>query len=318
MLSRTANSIYWMSRYLERAENYARFIDVNFNLSLELAPGLPEQWKPLVITTGGWPLYDKLYDVVSKSNVVDFLALHKDNPNSIRNCIIQARENARQIRPEITKEVWEQVNALYHYITNEELVNDLMQNEPRTLLNEVKKGCQLLYGIYDATISRNEGWHFRIAGKYLERADKTSRVLDVKYHYLLPSTKSVGSTVDLIQWGALLKSVSAYDMYRKTFGTIQTNDIVAFLLLDRQFARSVLHCLIAVQQALHDISGNRAGYSNEAERRIGRLRSLLEYRKIEDVINEGLHEFIDDVQLNINQISNAISETFFFNEEAIQ
>ena len=164
MLSRTANSIYWMSRYLERAENYARFIDVNFNLSLELAPGLPEQWKPLVITTGGWPLYDKLYDVVSKSNVVDFLALHKDNPNSIRNCIIQARENARQIRPEITKEVWEQVNALYHYITNEELVNDLMQNEPRTLLNEVKKGCQLLYGIYDATISRNEGWHFRIAG----------------------------------------------------------------------------------------------------------------------------------------------------------
>ncbi len=314
MLSRTANSIYWMSRYIERAENYARFIDVNYNLSLEMAPGTPEQWEPLIITTGDYELYQEHYGQVNKTNVVSFLSFDLENPNSIRNCIIKARENARQIRPEITKELWEQINNLYYYIKEERDIENVLENDPRTFFNEVKRGCQLLYGIFDSTISRNEGWNFRAIGQYLERADKTLRVLDVKYHILLPHTRAVGSTIDLVQWGSLLKSVSAYDMYRKVYGTIKTNDIAEFLILDRYFARSVLHCLTQAQTALHDISGNRMGYSNEAERTLGSLKSHLEYKRIDEVIGQGLHEFIDDLQKHINEVNDAIQETFFHHE----
>ncbi|NND34724.1 MAG: alpha-E domain-containing protein [Saprospiraceae bacterium] len=312
MLSRTAKSIYWMSRYVERAENYARFIDVNYNLSLEIGPGVPEQWKPLILATGDWDLYQEHFQSVTKSDVIYFLSFHKENPNSIKNCLIKARENARQIRPEITKELWEQINALYYYITDENQIKILLEEEPRNLFAEIKKGCQLLYGIFDATVSRNEGWNFRTIGQYIERADKTLRVLDVKYHILLPSTKAVGSTVDLVQWASLLKSVSAYDMYRKKNGTLNTRSIVDFLLFDRHFARSVFYCLIEAQVALHEISGNRTGYVNEAERRLGALKSMLEFTNIDAVLTRGLHEFIDDLQRDINSVSDAVQETFFF------
>jgi len=307
-----------MSRYIERAENYARFIDVNYNLSLELGPGMPEQWKPLIITTGDWPLYETEHGEVTKSQVINFLCFDDKNPNCIRNCIIRARENARQIRPEITKEVWEQINALYYYMTDTSQGLQTYQNDLRTFLSEIKKGCQLLYGIYDATISRNQGWNFRMLGQYLERADKTLRVLDVKYHILLPSTKAVGSTLDLVQWASLLKSVSAYDMYRKEYGTIVINDIVNFLLFDRNFARSVFRCIIEAHQSIQDISGLRSGFNNEAERKLGSLKAKMEYKVIEEVLNQGLHEFIDELQIEINNINDSIIETFFVTEEQVE
>ena len=314
MLSRTANSIYWMSRYIERAENYARFIDVNFNLSMEMAPGTPAQWEPLIITTGDWDEYKKVYESASKKDIVFFLSLDEKNPNSIKNCIIRARENARQIRPEITKEVWEQINYLYYFVFDGGEAEKLLKSDPREMFSQIKKGCQLLYGIFDATISRNEGWNFSRMGQLLERADKTLRVLDVKYHILLPNSKAVGSALDLIQWGSLLKSVSAYDMYRKTYGRITIDNIVSFLLFDRQFARSVLHCLMEAQLSLNEITGNRSGYTKEAERRMGSLKSILEYNRINDVISLGLHEFIDELQKEINEVNDSIQETFFFSE----
>ena len=318
MLSRTANSIYWMSRYIERAENYARFIDVNFNLSMEMAPGTPAQWEPLVITTGDWDNYKELYEKTNKKDVVYFLSLDERNPNSIRNCLVNARENARQIRPEITREVWEQINYLYYFVIDSGEAHELIKSDPRELFSQIKKGCQLLYGIFDATISRNEGWNFSRIGQLLERADKTLRVLDVKYHILLPSSRAVGSTLDIIQWASLLKSVSAYDMYRRKHGKITIDQVVSFLLFDRHFARSVLHCLIEAQSSLNEITGNRSGYSNEAERRMGSLKSILEYNRVNDVISLGLHEFIDELQKEINEVNNAVQETFFFSELKVQ
>lgn len=314
MLGRIANTIYWMNRYLERAENYARFMDVNFNLSLELPPNEEQQWKPLVMITGDWDLYEALHKKAEKSKVINFLAFDEENPNSIYNCIFNARENARAIRPEITKEVWEQINALY-FLVKEGLEKKRLKDEDlRSFFKEIKNGCQLVYGMYDATISRNDGWNFGKLGQALERADKTSRVLDAKYHLLLDSPISVGSSLDLIQWAALLKSVSAYDMYRKKYGKLTPSGIAEFLILDTEFPRSILACLIIAEKSLITLSGSSFGFSNEAQKQLGALKSQLEYVDINDIINQGMHEYLDDIQGKLNVISSAIYNSFFAQE----
>jgi uncharacterized alpha-E superfamily protein len=311
MLGRIANTIYWMNRYLERAENYARFMDVNYNLSLELPPNEVAQWKPLVLITGDWKLYESLNDKVEKSKVIYFLTFDENNPNSIYNCILNARENARAIRPEITKEVWEQINALYFLVKDGLEKKRHTTNDLRGFFTEIKNGCQLVYGMYDATISRNEAWNFGKLGQVLERADKTSRVLDTKYHLLLDSPQSVGFSLDLVQWAALLKSVSAYDMYRKKYGKLTPSNIAEFLILDKEFPRSILACLINAEQSLITLSGNPIGFNNSAQKKLGVLKSKLEYTDIDDIINSGMHEYLDDIQLKLNDISSAIYNSFF-------
>ncbi|MDP5229682.1 MAG: alpha-E domain-containing protein [Cellulophaga sp.] len=317
MLGRVANTIYWMNRYLERAENYARFMDVNFNLSLELPPNETEQWKPLVAITGDWKLFQSLYSDLEKNKVIHFLTFDENNPNSICNCISNARENARAIRPEITKEVWEQINALYYMVKDGSEKKTFTDNNLRSFFSEIKKGCQLLYGMYDATMSRNEAWHFGKLGQAIERADKTSRVLDVKYHLLLGSPKDIGSSLDLIQWAALLKSVSAYDMYRKKYGKLTASDIAQFLILDTTFPRSILACLIRAERSLISLSGSSFGFNNLAQKQLGSLKSQLEYVAIEDIIKTGLHEYLDDIQQKLNSISTAIYDSFFSLENQV-
>ena len=311
MLGRVANTIYWMNRYLERAENYARFMDVNYNLSLDLPPNEEEQWKPLILITGDWEKYESLNDTVEKSKVIYFLAFDEENPNSIYNCITNARENARSIRTEITKEVWEQINALYYLVKDGVEQKRHKDKNLRGFFTEIKNGCQLLYGIYDATISRNEGWNFGKLGQVLERADKTSRVLDAKYHLLLGSPNQVGSSLDIIQWAALLKSVSAYDMYRKKYGKLTSINIAEFLILDTEFPRSILACLIRADQSLVALSGRSVGFSNSAQKQLGSLKAQLEYADINDIISAGMHEYLDDIQRKLNDMSSAIYESFF-------
>ncbi len=311
MLGRIANTIYWMNRYLERAENYARFMDVNYNLSLELPPNQSEQWKPLILITGDWKLYQALNEKVEKSNVIYFLTFDENNPNSIYNCILNARENARAIRPEITKEVWEQINALYFLVKDGLEKKIHTTNDLRGFFSEIKNGCQLVYGMYDATISRNEGWNFGKLGQALERADKTSRVLDTKYHLLLDSPQSIGFSLDLVQWTALLKSVSAYDMYRKKYGKLTPSNIAKFLILDKEFPRSILACLISAEQSLIALSRNHHEINSTTQKKLGALKSKLQYTDIEDIINSGMHEYLDDIQFKLNDISSAIYNSFF-------
>lgn len=317
MLSRVADAIYWMNRYIERAENYARFMDVNFNLSLELPPNLTEQWRPLVVTTGDWKLYESLYEKANKEKVIYFLGFDPKNPNSIYSSIVKSRENARSIRPELTKEVWEQINFLYYMVKDGLEKKHWKKSDPRNYFVEVKKGCQLLYGIIDATISRSDGWHFGKIGQLIERADKTSRVLDVKYHMLLPNAKEVGSPFDIIQWASLLKSVSAYDMYRKKNGKLTPIGISEFLILDKVFPRSMLKCLTQTEQSLRIISGNDEGFKNNAEKQLGILQSQLEYVDIHDIFETGLHEYLDNFQKKLNTVSTAVFETFFSIENII-
>lgn len=313
MLSRIANTMYWMNRYVERAENYARFMDVNFNLSLESTPDAIQQWKPLVVITGDWDLYESLYETVEKEKVIYFLGFDHQNPNSVYNSICHARENARAIRPELTKEVWEKINYLYYFVKEGLEKKSWKENDPRLFFKKVKEGCQLLYGILAISISRNDGWHFGKIGQLIERADKTSRVLDVKYHILLTTPQAVGTPFDLAQWAALLKSVSAYDMYRKKYGKLTALNISEFLILDKVFPRSINFCLIEAEKSINAITGNEGGFTNTAEKQLGKLRSQLEFTDVNDIFDSGLHEYIDSFQKRLNEVSTAIYDSFFAN-----
>lgn len=170
----------------------------------------------------------------------------------------------------------------------------------------------LLGGITDATMSHGEGWHFGRLGRLLERADKTSRILDVKYFILLPDVSDVGTPFDNIQWSALLKSASALEMYRKRFGRIRPTDVADFLILDREFPRAIHFCLIKAEESLLSITGGvRGRFRTLPEKRLGRLRSQLDYTQIGEIIEQGLHEFIDAFQVQLNQVGEAIHDTFF-------
>ncbi len=314
MLSRVADSIYWLNRYVERTENIARFVEVNLNLLLDSPSGTMQQWEPIVMTTGDLPLFKERYGQATADNVIRFLTFDPDYPNSIVSCLRGARENARSVREVISSEMWHQVNAFYIKVSDVAKTGHL--SDLSTVLKffeDVKLQSHLFAGVMDATMTHNEGWHFGQIGRLIERADKTARILDVKYYILLPSVKDVGSTMDELQWMALLKSASAYEMYRKQGAhRISPQAVAEFLILDKEFPRSVRSCILEAERSLHQITGTPIGsWRIPVERALGRLRSDLDYTTMEEVVHIGLHEFLDNLQSRMNDVGEKIFETFF-------
>ena len=311
MLSRVADSIYWMSRYIERAENVARFIDVNLQLMLDLPAGSEEQWDPLVITTGDHARFLERFGQATRENVIRFLSFDADNPNSILSCLRSARENARSVREVISSEMWEQINKFY-LMVKEAGPSGRAVEAPHDFFTEVKMASHLFGGVTGATMSHGEGWHFCRLGGLIERADKTTRLLDVKYFYLLPAVSYVGTPFDDIQWSAVLRSASAFEMYRQRHGPISPEKVAEFLLLDREFPRAVHYCLIKAEQSLHGITGTPLGtFRNSSEQRLGQVCSELAYARIQEVVASGLHEFLDGLQTKLNLVGDSVFETFF-------
>jgi uncharacterized alpha-E superfamily protein len=311
MLSRVAESIYWMARYVERAENLARFIDVTLNLILDQPQTAHLQWAPLVFTTGDYDYFEKKYHQPTETNVIRFLTFDRDYSSSIISSLSMARENARTVREAISSEAWEQINEFYHFVRSAARTDGRMTTPP-DFFNAIKQHSQLFNGILDATLSHAAGWHFANLGRLLERADKTSRILDVKYYTLLPTPQDVGTTLDDLQWSSVLRSVSAFEMYRKRFHGITIHRVIDFLMLDRSFPRSVLFCVDRADHSLHQISGSQLGsYCNTAEQKLGRLKADLAFADVNTIINQGFHEFIDGLQHSLNGVGTAIHDTFF-------
>lgn len=311
MLSRVADSICWVGRYIERAENVARFVDVNLHLMLDSPTGQEQQWQPLINTSGDHELFAKRHGRATQENVIQFLTFDPEYPNSILSCLRAARENARSIREVISSEMWEQVNRFYLVV--KEAANDLQTGAGQhKFFSEVKEASHLFNGIAEATMSRNEAWHFLHLGRMLERADKTSRILDVKYFLLLRSAADVGTPFDDVHWAAVLRSASAFEMYRKRHGRISPEGIVQFLLLDPQFPRAIRYCLNSARESLHAISGTPVEtFKNPPERLLGQLCSDLAYAQVDEVLKGGLHEYLDDLQTKMNGVSQGIHDTFF-------
>ncbi|HNP71389.1 MAG TPA: alpha-E domain-containing protein [Kouleothrix sp.] len=310
MLSRVAESLFWMSRYLERAEDVARIIAVNFQASLD-APSASQElaWEPLIAITGDRGLFNAAFQAYDAESVTAFLTMHPENPNAIRSCIGRARENARAVREQISREMWEQLNRLYHTIATTDV--EVITRDPYSFFSEIRNGSHLFQGVTDATMAHSEGWEFIQAGKFLERADKTARILDVKYSALAGHSGGEGAPLASLQWIALLKSCSAFEPYRRSHSQLQAWRVVDFLLLDRTFPRSVGFCLDQTRSALVRISDSPLDRpANTAERLLGRLCADLTYLDIREALAD-LHVYLDDMQHKLNGVGDAIAQSYF-------
>jgi uncharacterized alpha-E superfamily protein len=321
MLSRVAESVYWIARYIERAENVARCVEVALQVALDTPGGLGAQWRPLVAAAGDEEIFVARYgdryegragnEADMRDAILHFLTFDSASPNSILSCVSKARENARQVRGVLALETWEHLNRFYHMLTAPGARKRATES-PHDFYSEVRSASYLFDGIVESTLSRGEEWHFLRMGRYLERADQTSRILDVKYFILLPGPGDVGSVVDDRLWTALLHSVSGYEMFRRRHGRILPDKVVDFLVLDREFPRAVLFCLLRAEESLLAISGTPMGsFRNTAEKRLSRLRSSLAYSTVEEIIAQGLHEYLDALQTGLNRAGEGIFETFF-------
>jgi uncharacterized alpha-E superfamily protein len=310
VLSRVADSLYWINRFVERAENISRFLEVSEAMSLDNPSSNAEPWLPLIDANGDRQLFDQSYPHRSAQDVRVFLLLDRNNPNSIVSCIANARENARQIRDVISTEMWEHINELFWSLQDGEV---LWREPDLEQLRTIRRGCQLFYGITDVTLSRDHAWLFSRLGRLIERADKTSRILDVKYFLLLPDPNAVGGVLDELQWIALLRSAGAYQMYRQSVQqAISPTSVARFLLLDPIFPRSVRFCLQEINDTLKCIQHNPIpGSPDDLECLRGQLVAKWSYVRIEPLINRGLHEAIDQLQNDLNQLHGLIHNNYF-------
>lgn len=309
LLSRVADSVYWMARYIERAENVARYIGVTLQLQLDLPLAREHQWQPLIDTSGDGEDFRARYGAPTQANVVQFLAYDEANPNSIMSCLRAARENARSVRETISSEMWAQINHMY-LDTRE---HRSMPNPERMLdtFRDIRLGCHLFQGVADGTMTHNEAWHFLRMGRTLERADKTSRILDVKYFMLLPSAQWVGTPYDDIHWTAMLKSVSGYQMYCQQYGRLTPRGVVEFLVLDTQFPRAVHFCLRTARESLYEITGTPVGSAQfRSEQLIAPICAELATAEVDNIIHSGLHEYLDQLQVNMNALDICLREEF--------
>ena len=315
MLSRVADSLYWMSRYIERAENNARLADVNLQFLLDLAnqpqADMQQQWNPIISSLEENELFSSLYDKLDGKAAIDFVTLQENNPNSIYSCLMLARENARTTREQISSEMWEQINRLYLFVKSDR-GKKLLRSSPFEFFKRITVGSHLFQGVTDSTMTHGEGWDFIRIGKLLERTDCTSRILDVKYHILLPSGEKVGGNVDTIQWMAVLKSCSALEAYRKVYvGQVAPWKVAEFIITHPAFPRSIRFSVDYFDAALHHISGSsESKYANKAERLSGQLRYDLDYVTIGDIFDFGLHEYLEQIQERLVEISDALHATY--------
>jgi uncharacterized alpha-E superfamily protein len=308
MLSRIAESLYWMSRYLERADATARLLEINLIHGVEAESALPEaaEWRPLLSICGNEDAFARLYDgaPAGQGRVVDFLTSERRNPGSIRTSLRLARENARVVRDRISRETWEGVNELW-LRSQERLARPVKAEYYRWLRSEVAR----FHGTTSSTMMRGEAFGYYLLGLFLERADMTSRIVDVKYHLLLPDLSMVGSALDYYQWAALLKSISGFEPFRRRYPGLRPLDVAEFLILDPDFPRSLRFAIDRMQQALERIGSARS--PSPSRTALQALDALLAADDASGLFETGLHEFLGAFLIRVSALHAAVQEEYF-------
>lgn len=306
MLSRVASNIYWMARYIERAENTARLINVNTHLLLDLPRRIRLGWEPIIEITGGLEFYFTLHAQADERSVIRFLVIDSANPGSILNSLAMARENARTIRDIMPREAWEQINELY-ITARDNAQGALTQRRRDQYLRSIIRGAQTITGLLAGTMTHDEGYDFMRLGRNLERADMTTRIIDVRSATLLPELSADLTPFESIQWMSVLKSMSAYQMYRReTRQRVTRPEVLKFLLQHPRFPRAFYHTLGEVESCLVDLPRHE-----KALKTLARLKRRVMRAKPEDLRQEELHGFIDQLQLGLGEIHSQISATYF-------
>jgi uncharacterized alpha-E superfamily protein len=314
MLGRTASSLFWMSRYMERAENMARLLEVGHRISLMPASieGHRDEWRSTLLSAAALPGYSAKYPEVTGPKVVNYLIFDRDNPTSIGSVVTIARNNARAVRTAVTRDVWESINSTWNEL-NAVKPTDITSDRLPQFLDWVKQRSMQFRGSILGTMLRNENYYFSQLGNFIERADNTARILDVKYFILLPKPSDVGSDIDVQQWVQILRSVSAHRAYRWFYrdSRYQPWLVADFLMLREEMPRSLLFCYQWIFTALSGLS-NLHGKSYSCHELAKDTLTRLRGDKMERIFQSGLHEYLQDFMAANNRLSAEISETYHF------
>jgi uncharacterized alpha-E superfamily protein len=312
MLGRSANGIYWMTRYLERAENTARLLDVGFRLALTRgASAARDEWRSVLVTMGQQAEYNRRFDEITGAQVCNFILRDKDNPASVLAMIDNARSNARSVRTGITREVWEATNESWMTL-REQLARPVRETNLGDALAAVRTQATQVRGAMDGTMLRNEVYNFARIGTFIERADNTARILDVKYYVLLPSSAWVGSSLDNVQWETVLRSVAGDRAYRwLNAGALDPRGIARFLILDGRFPRSLAFCYDKIRSNMAGLA-RQYGHETQSHELLRDAGARLHQTTIEQIFDRGLHQFITSFIAGTDQIGKAIATDYRF------
>lgn len=313
MLGKTANGLYWMFRYLERAENTARLIDTGQRIALTRSGNTDEEWEPVLKSSGTFELFMDRYDAVTKDRAIDWLLRDKTNPSSVLSCHIAARQNGRVVRTAITLEVWEALNSCYMR-AGEMLARKRSERDLPGVLGALRQSTGLVRGATHGTMLRNEIYNFARLGTFLERADNTARILDVKYYVLLPSVRAVGSFVDNVQWETILRSVSARGGFRLEYGSgAGPREIAKFLILDRRMPRSLAFCTFKICEQLSYLGGESAELpaSTMIASEIYKDHLTMD---IDGIFDIGLHQFLENILAEYGRLGQQVEIDYRFYE----
>ena len=313
MLSRVAENLYWLGRYLERAENVARLADVSYHGSAEAGSEVAadeQTWSAVIVTTGAADRFEAAQKADRSITAGDFVILSTDNPNSLRQTVAQARRTARELREHISREVWEEINRLYLTVRRIDSVSSAGMHE---FYETVKRSVASTYGLFDNTVLMDEGRNWFRCGLFMERADMSSRIIDAKYFILLPDHAEVGGTIDRVQWMSVLRSASAWQAFRLTYrGPITGPRVAAMLVLNERFPRSLLFCIRAMQR--HYAAATAATPRAQAlhcSRELALLELEIGATDQDSLIRDGLHEFLDGFQRRLTVIDQLLAEHIF-------
>lgn len=296
MLARTASSLFWLARYMERADYLARLLQVAGHMSaVRVDAERSSEWESAIVAAGCHEEFFEKFELANAENVVSFLAFDRENPSSICNCIETSRRNAREVRTALTSDMWEAVNTSWMELRDFEN-SEMTEDRLAEFLDWVKARTSLVHGVYANTMLRRDGFHFTRLGQFLERADNTARLLDVKYHVRLPTAQDIGGVVDYYQWLAILRVVGARRAYRVLFkGHVQPAQVAELLLLRLEFPRSLAFCFEQICLNLDDITSQDPALSAECKRLAHKQFAELRYGRIDDIIEHGLHEYLSEL-----------------------
>jgi len=311
MLGRTANGLYWMFRHIERAENGARLIDAGLRMSLTRSEATEDDWEGVLQSAGVRELYDQVHDQLTSSDAIDFLLRDTANPSSVMSCIESGRHNARMVRTALTRETWEATNECWIDM-KAMLARKVRPAEMPEVIDAIKRRAGLIRGAFHGTMLRNEIFNFSRIGTFIERADNTARILDVKYYVLLPAVSAVGSSMDNVQWESILRSVSAHRAYGWVYDAeLRPANIADFLISNGRMPRSLAYCYEKIVSNLGYLAreyGEKHAAHETAEQTLESLRS----RSIDDIMDQGLHEYLEEFIRHNNRLGQEITDGYRF------
>ncbi|MBY5989550.1 MULTISPECIES: alpha-E domain-containing protein [Roseovarius] len=313
MLGKTANGLFWLFRYLERAENTARLIETGQRIALTRLGDSAAEWRSVLQSAGVWPAFEAARGEVTKEAAINWLLRDRGNSSSVYSCICAARQNARLVRTALTGDMWEAINSAYMN-AQENLSRQVAERDLPGCLRTLRQNTSLVRGMTHGTMLRGERYDFARLGTFLERADNTARILDVKYYVLLPTARAVGSALDNVQWETILRSVAARGGFRMEYGADSgPREITHFLILDQRLPRSLAFCAAQLQENLRSLNAGNA-HPSEPMRKLDYLNRKYLAHEVEAIFDYGLHEYITEIIGLLAEIANEIEREYRFYE----